>query len=764
MRGSVSAALLCASVSCCLFLRPSPVAADVLRCRLDAYTPQTGLTASVAGDLLTVAWAGDANHELRMRLAVMAGTPTIRELAVRRRSGPWKTVVVDASPDYRVVSGMRRVTDQQLQPLRQLKTEITPEVVERIKWDAFWDAPLNLEGIEDTRANTTPPPTGVAGQPGLPRRPAEVTRGVATYRADACEVKTNGARLEITFPGVTLGVFSGRLVYTVYRGTNLFSQEVVATTTQPSVAYKYEAGLTGLRITPAAKVRWRDVANTWQEYRFGGARNEGPVPLRSANRLVVAEGADGALAALPPPHSFFWSRETAFNLGYAWYRKDSATAFSIGVRQPDNEAPPDVMGRGDEDTRQNFALRSARPGTEQRMPVYFYVGAGDARAAAEGALAFTRNDRFKALPGYQVMATHFHTAMVARLRRMGGLDARLPDLDLAKAAGINIFAPIDGSGLGFGAPREDRLKTLADYYEAARRHSDTDFLIMPNEEGAAGGLGGHNDLLISHPVYWTLTREPGQPFVEDDPKYGTVYHVGSPADMMELAKRENLLVYMPHPRSKGSTGYPDAIKDRDYFASEQYRGFGVRWGMGLDGSERRLCEIRCQTLWDETNNWLADRPVPLKFIQAITETYELGPGDDLYANNPVNYVRLDRLPGTSDWSPIIDAMKRGDYFWSSGEVLVPSYVVRGAGAQRTIVADVEWTFPLDFVEVVWGDGQKTDRMIVSTTDLPPFGKKRFETPFDATGKKWVRFAAWDAAGNGAMVQPVRLTSPVTTTR
>ena len=29
-----------------------------------------------------------------------------------------------------------------------------------------------------------------------------------------------------------------------------------------------------------------------------------------------------------------------------------------------------------------------------------------------------------------------------------------------------------------------------------------------------------------------------------------------------------------------------------------------------------------------------------------------------------------------------------------------------------------------------------------------------EVIFDATGKKWVRFAAWDVAGNGALVQPI----------
>jgi len=34
--------------------------------------------------------------------------------------------------------------------------------------------------------------------------------------------------------------------------------------------------------------------------------------------------------------------------------------------------------------------------------------------------------------------------------------------------------------------------------------------------------------------------------------------------------------------------------------------------------------------------------------------------------------------------------------------------------------------------------------------------KHFEIPFDASGKKWVRLAAWDSAGNGAMSQPVKL--------
>src|SRR5262249_59117414 len=87
------------------------------------------------------------------------------------------------------------------------------------------------------------------------------------------------------------------------------------------------------------------------------------------------------------------------------------------------------------------------------------------------------------------------------------------------------------------------------------------------------------------------------------------------------------------------------------------------------------------------------------------------------------------------------------------------YEVAGAGRRRTPPADVEWTFPLEFVEVVWGDGVKPDRQIVSATDLPPFGKHRFSIPFSAAGRKWVRFAAWDSAGNGATIQPIKLTSP-----
>ena len=180
--------------------------ADPLTCTVAGYRAADGLAAAVANDTLTATWDGDQGQEVRMRMTVVSGVPTIQELAVRPRGNGWKTIAAGLTPDFRVVTGLRRVTEQQLQPLRQLKVEITPALVDSIKWDAFWDAPLNLEPLEDTRMNAIPPPKGVANQAGLPRKPEEVARASATFASRGCEIKTNGARLEISFDGVQLGV------------------------------------------------------------------------------------------------------------------------------------------------------------------------------------------------------------------------------------------------------------------------------------------------------------------------------------------------------------------------------------------------------------------------------------------------------------------------------------------------------------------------------------------------------------------------------
>jgi len=772
------------AVAFVLFTAPTHAGASF--CSLDGYKPSPGLKAANEADALVITWDGEKGEEVRLRFTIAGGIPTIQDISVRHKNGAWATLASGVTPEFRVITGRRRLDQEAYPALKQaLNGEVTQAVLDHYKWDAFWDAPLRIPGDEIAHGDSTPPPAGIPGtnQLPLPRTKDEVTRAEASYQASGCAVKTDGERLEITFPGVDMGIFSGRLQYTVYKGTDLLRQEVIAKTDKDDIAYKYDAGLKGLAITPASKLVWRDTANAWQAYQFESPANQKPATVRSANRLLAAESAGGSIATFPPPHNFFWTREISVNLGYTWYRKDSDTSFSFGVREADTELDPAYAGRGPEDRRQNFALYNARPGSWQRMPVYFLIDAGTGTATIDAALAYTRNDHYQALPGYWVMARHFHTSPIPRLLGLGGLDTVLPDYELARATGINIFGPVGAGGLqptgttrigprqnptgpnaapvplpGRGMSEADRLKMQSMYYEMARLQSKKDFLVMPNEELFNYPLPAHNDILISHPTYWVDERKPGEPLVEDNPTYGKVYHIGSPADLMEMAHQQDMFLMMPHPDTKGSAGYPAAFKDQDYFKDARYGGIGFRWGMGVDRSEQRLSDFRCMPLFDEMNNWVADLPIPPKYMDAITETYEQGPGDDFYANNPVSYIKVEGQPGIDNWKPIVDAMMKGNYFVTSGEVLIPSYSVEGTGARRTISADVEWTFPLEFAEVVWGDGQKTDRQIIPVTDLPAFGKHHFSIPFDATGRKWVRFAVWDSAGNGAFVEPIKLLS------
>jgi hypothetical protein len=333
-----------------------------------------------------------------------------------------------------------------------------------------------------------------------------------------------------------------------------------------------------------------------------------------------------------------------------------------------------------------------------------------------------------------------------------------------KALGLNIVGLSDFHGdLHPNDPGPLRFKDAKDYAEASRRASDKDFLVTPWEEPSAY-FGGHYNVMFPKNVYWSKVRKPGQPFTENDPVYGKVYHTGSTADVQQMLDAEGGYWYHAHPRTKGTTGYPDLIFDKAWTRNDRYLGVAFKPGMGMDLSETRLCEWRCFDAADTMNNLYASSGLRPKYIIADIDTYQKGPEDDLYANFPVNYLKIEKAPGPDeDWSPVLKALRNGEFFVTTGEILIKGYRVEGAGNQRTIAADVEWTFPLSFVEVVWGDGKTIDRQIIPATDLAAFGTKHFAIPFDAAGKAWVRFAVWDSAGNGAFVQPVWLKAPTTST-
>src|SRR5207247_145046 len=120
-------------------------------------------------------------------------------------------------------------------------------------------------------------------------------------------------------------------------------------------------------------------------------------------------------------------------LGYVLYRKDSDETFAIGVRHADREE-----GYNPAWINRVFALYNAPPGTWQRMAVYFCLSPSDARACRESVMAYTHGDRYKPLPGYKTLVTHFHVAFTKELMDSGDLDAEPQWIPMMKALGINI--------------------------------------------------------------------------------------------------------------------------------------------------------------------------------------------------------------------------------------------------------------------------------------------------------------------------------------
>ncbi|MEY2882008.1 MAG: hypothetical protein RLZZ15_4388 [Verrucomicrobiota bacterium] len=716
----------------------APSRADPLKCDLTGYTAASGLVATVAGDVLTVTWTGADGAELRARYAIERAQPVVRELAVRVRGGAWAVLAENLSPDFAVQTGRRRIDIAGLAPLKALGVDTASrEVIERQGWVSFWDAPFVIPG--DGKRNVD-----------LPRKPEEIERGRAVFATTACAVTTDGARLEVNFPGLTLGIFSGGLRFTHYRGTNLVRLEAIAKTEKNLVAYKYDAGLAGFSTERLARVRWLDTGGNAQRQEFGGARHAGPVTVRAKNRVLVAEGAGGSVAVFPPPTVFFPAREVDTNLGYVWFRKDAAS-YALGVKQADHE----------DDLRylQNFALYNAPPGTLQRMATYFYLGAGNAAATRAAVLAFTHGDTFKPLAGYKTLVNHFHLQMIDRLREGGSLDTEMPDLAAMKALGVNIvgLSEFHADKLRQNDTGALRFADQRDYFEATRRASDRDFLVVPWEEPNPY-FGGHVNIVVPRAFHWSKKRAEGQPFTERDATYGKVYHTGSAEDVQRMLEAENAFWYTAHPRTKSSAGYPDAYWDQPFARSDHYLGLAFKPGMGMDLSETRLAADRAFGSLDAMNNRLAGTGLRPKVLIGDVDTYQKWPHDDLFPGFTVNYLQLDGTPGhDDDWTPVTRALSEGKFFVTTGEIHIRNYAVTGTGARRTIVADVDWTFPPEFVEVVWGDGKMIGREILRATGVAPLSTQHVEIPFDATGKKWVRFAAWDSAVNGAFVQPVWLT-------
>jgi hypothetical protein len=638
-----------------------------------------------ADQSLKVTWKDAAQHEWRTVFSLDTAKPLITTITVDDRA-----IVTEARPWFRCTTGKRTGG-----------------------WDAFFDFP--------------------------PANPAGTRQFLQEFHPTTATAKTVGNRVEVSFDGLKIGIFAGSLRYTFYPGTALIQQAAVLSTHEPDTAYYYDAGLQ--MTADQDRTAGGNMASHISYYDTDDKLQEITPPYRSDRhsiavhyRAIAAKMGAGSIAVFPPPHRYFFARDYTTNQGYMWFSSWRGQV-GLGVHQyPDDNTLIDPW-------------INAPPDTEQEMGLFLLPGAGDASETLKSVLALTHSDRFEHLDGFVTFEPHWHLAYTVQAMEKG-MGWEPPFKPVMQSIGIDSAMIMDFHGDGHPADVSDvRLHELDEYYKACRAQSDSRFLLIPSEE-ADVYLGGHWGLVFPHPVYWMQKRGAGQPFVMNDAKYGKVYRVGSADDMWRVVKAEGGYAYETHPRTKGSTGYPDKILNTDYFKDSSYLGTGWK-AMPSDLSSPRLGERAFKTIDDLNNLGLH------KHMIGEVDVFQIGAADELYAHMNINYLRMPALPAFDNYDQIFKSIEKGDGFITTGEILLPAARMTPEGDHGIRVkARISSTFPLRVAELVWGDGTTTHRQLMHLDSAAAFDDRDYEWRADTPGWTWARLAVWDVAGDGAFTNPI----------
>ncbi|KKM75583.1 hypothetical protein LCGC14_1388770, partial [marine sediment metagenome] len=533
----------------------------------------------------------------------------------------------------------------------------------------------------------------------VPERPYTSHR--LDFEKNEVEITKHGKRTVIAISDISAPEFKGSLEITIYNGIPLFNIAAVVATEKDSTAIIYDAGLTSTQ--PWNTIAYADTSDSLQAIKTSQSNTSVNVPVKY--RSIISANAQGSLAVFPPPHQYFYPLDEAFNLKSVWYGagyRDMVEDFGIGIRHEP---------KGDERYVPWF---NAPPGSQQRLNFFCMLGAGSPGELLEEVKRYTHNDEYVPLKNHKTFASHFHNEFIMSVVMAEKPIPESPEfVDVFKNMGVNIvhLGEFHYTAHPKG-PDEVRLKELDALLKQCQRLSDSEFLLLPGEEPNEF-LGGHWMGFFPNPVYWIMSRDADKPFVTDDPNYGKVYRIGDKNEMLRLLELEKGLAWTAHPRIKGSTGYPDAYKEESFFRSDRFLG-GAWKSMPADLSFPKL-GLRVLDLMDDMNNW-GDQKKVIAEADLFTITQE----NEMYAHMNVNYLQLDAVPDFSKgWQPVLDALEQGRFFSTTGEILIPSFTVNGKSSGETLqlngenLANVEveinWTFPLNFVEIISGDGNEVYR-------------------------------------------------------
>ena len=719
-------------VWCCLGMQGATSAAPA-KLNTDAHDPGCGVAISQQANRLVVTWETENRARARLVFDLTENNPLLQSAAICAGPGAtdppgkiqWKTLVEGLDPVLMLRVGKR-------------------DLAKRDGWTIFFDR--------------------------MQRKPHQLFQ--AELQRNEAVASSKARRATLRIGELTAGPFRGYLQWTFYAGHSFVLQEAVIKTQQDEVAYLYDTGLVFRKALPSS-LAWKDAK--------GSSRQEQPAALQDARshavrgRAISARFKEGSLALFPPPHRYFYPLDFSNNFKNIWTGANlnkQSLPFGFGIRhdpEGDNRYVP---------------WFNAPPGTTQKLGLFWLLSTSSADHSLQDVARLTRGDRFAPLPGHRVFTSHYHVehtrellnsqdaqsesskdAAVGRLPSGGKyhIPGRLRDPGFVRTLrrhGIDIVHLAEfHSGKTPRMNQGQRMQRLKLLHAECHRLSDTKFLLLPGEEPNVH-LGGHWISFFPRPVYWVLNRPEGQPFARKHPELGTIYHVGGEADMLRLLKAEGGLAWTAHPRIKGSTGFPDRYRDRLFYESDRF--LGAAWkAMPADLSQPRLGS-RVLDLLDDMSNWGAP-----KYVVGEVDVFKIEPDHELYGHMNVNYLRMDEIPRFEDgWQPVLDTLRAGHFFVTTGEVLIPGFTVGGNmsgeiarlsnSGQAQIKVDLQWTFPLDYAELISGDGRTIKRQRLDLSDTVAFGKKSLAVDVDLAGQRWVRLEVWDVATNGAFTQPVWL--------
>jgi len=463
--------------------------------------------------------------------------------------------------------------------------------------------------------------------------------------------------------------------------------------------------------------------------------------LIAKHRTVMGTqaGGNGTVAVVAPPHTCVYPLDQSDNYGFLQAGKSF-----IGTKMTvngDNRYRPWV---------------DAPMGSTQRMDVFLLLSTNNPEATLAQVLNYTHGDFYKPLPGRYTLEEHFHPEFTAN--KLGGRDSLTPFKQAMEAIGLQIAMPKEFHGPGHPMNNTaDRLRELDTMFTLFEKHSDTNFLLIPGEE-YNNFFGGHWSYTFPHRVYFTgWSGQGGRDFQETNVvsggvTYPTVYQVGDAACMQQLLEKESGLAWVSHPRIKASRETPDAFVNSGFYQSDSFLA-GDWKAMPADLSKDRL-GFRSFQLMDDTAQWGFR-----KSMMGACDTFALNPTHEIYAHMNVNYVELPECPSKTNWTTVVEALRKGQFFTTTGEILLHSWAASATG----VTAKVEWYFPPAFAEITWGDANGVHKWKQSLADRMEFDTQQITFATNLSSADWVRFETWDVARNGAFTQPFWLKPPANPT-